>query len=245
MEYNLSLIKKDNEFKYYFLGFVAGDGYISRKSNRIEIVLKEDDIALLRMFRDMLAPHLKIKNRLIGGKYKAYRLTFENKELKKEVMRYINTSNKTNSLIFPYGIPDNYVKDFVRGYIDADGNIGVKRGQRLVDGNIRYYYGLRLRVLGTRAFLQGLTMNLKRLCYDKIMVVPHKKGKENVYYIEFGFSAAQRVLDYIYDGATYFLERKRRVFEYIKTSDSNVLAENYGKPDGCYNTRNAGLALAS
>lgn len=241
MEYNLNLIKRDSEFKYYFLGFMAADGWVSNKSNRMELVLKEEDISVLKLFRDMILPDKKIKNRIIAGKYKACRLTLENKELKDEVMKYINTTEKTKSLIFPYGIPDQYINHFIRGYIDGDGNIGVKRGQKIVDGTIRYYYGLRLRVLGTRAFLQGLVINLNRLCSNKINVNPHRKENENVYYVEFGFSSAKIVMDYVYKDATYYLDRKHKVFNHIISLDSNDLEKSYGKPEGCYNMRNAEL----
>lgn len=230
--YNEAAILNDSEFKFYFIGLLAADGYISDKSNCIELCLKESDKDLLTILRDILVPG---KNLVYKEKQKAYRLAIVNKVIADEVKRFINPSNKTFSLIFPYGIPDQYAKDFIRGYIDGDGNISVKQGQRKFEQRTQYYYGTRLRVLGTRAFLLGLVANLQRLVDRDLNVNVHRKQQENIFYIELGFSRADRILNYLYKGATYFLKRKHEVFQFISNADSSVLAKNYGTPDGCYN----------
>jgi len=233
-KYNEELLRGDSEFKYYFLGLLAADGYVSSKSNRLEIALKEDDVALLRVLSTTIAPGKPLRYR---QKLKAYTLTVESKAIHEVVELYMCTGQKSINLIFPYGIPDQYINHFIRGYSDGDGNVGVKRGQRkLKTGEMKYYYGLRYRILGTRPFLQGLHMNLRRLCGLKHNARPHRKGTENVYYIEYGFSAAEKVLDFLYKDATYYLYRKRRVYEHIKNSDSSDLGRVYGTPEGCYNT---------
>lgn len=237
-EYNTNLIKRDSEFKYYFLGFVAADGWISDKSNRIEITLKSSDECILKIFRDMICPgkHIGDKQiKLYDKYYHAKKLTFDNKEIKNMVMSYLNTTNKTSSLIFPYGIPDAYLKDFIRGYIDGDGTIGIAKRVKLVDNKEQFYYGPRLRVIGTRAFLQGLHINLKRILDLKNNVNPHKKGIENVYVIEYAFNAANKIYNILYDNSTYFLPRKKQVFHKIVTSDTSELAINYDKESGKYN----------
>jgi hypothetical protein len=233
-KYNTDQITRDSEFKYYFLGLVGADGYISSKSNRIEIALKESDVALLKAIRDVVCPGKKISYK---QKQRAYRLTFDNKTIHKEVCKYMDPKNKSLNLIFPYGIPDEYISHFIRGYIDGDGNISVKKGQRKFDGYVKHYFGLRLRVLGTRAFLHGLSDNLFRLEAVKNRVTPHRKENENVFYCEWGYSQAKRVLDWVYQDATYKLDRKYKVFLDISTKDSDTLAANYGKPEGRYNTQ--------
>lgn len=230
--YNTDQISKDSQFKYYFLGLIASDGYISDRYNRIELCFKASDKPLLECIRDVVCPGKKISFR---QKVNAYRLTLDNKIIHQEICKYINPGNKTQSLIFPYGIPDEYVSHFIRGYIDGDGNIGVKKGQRKFDGYIKYYYGTRLRVLGTKAFLHGLSDNLFRLGVAKNRVNPHRKEKENVFYCEWGFSQANNVLNWVYQDSTYKLDRKYRVFLEISNKDSDTLAKNYGKEEGRYN----------
>ena len=226
-------MNEDSEIKYYFLGLVAADGWISDKSNRIELTLKESDVTLLRVLRDLFVPG---KPLVYKEQQHAYRLTLDNKEIHDSIMLFFNTTDKTRSLMFPYGIPDKYIKHYIRGYIDGDGNIDVKKGQRkLANGNINYYYGIRLRILGTRLFLEGLQFNIKRLQTLTFNANPHKKDDENVYYIEYGFSAARSILDWCYDDASYYLERKKQVYLNLISMDSNSLEKRYGTPDGCYN----------
>jgi len=97
-KYNIDLIKNDSEFKYYFMGLVAADGYISSKSNRIEITLCEKDIGILIVIRDILAPGRPL---IYKDNQKAYRLTIECSEIKEEIMKFFNTTDKTNNLVFP------------------------------------------------------------------------------------------------------------------------------------------------
>lgn len=234
-EYNTNLIERDSEFKYYFLGFVASDGWVSDKSNRIEITLKKDDVNILVLFRDLICPGKKISHKIIKKKYEARKLLIDNKIIKKEIMKYLNTTDKTKSLIFPYGIPDQYIRHFIRGYIDGDGNLGVKKGRRILkNGQENFYYGLRLRVLGTRAFLQGMVLNLQRIHNSKINVNVRKK-ESNVYYVEFGFKTAEGIMEWLYNESTYFLQRKKEVFQKITRLDNDTLHKYYNTYEGHYN----------
>src|SRR5574343_877518 len=108
--YNIDPIKRDSEFKYYLFGFVAADGWISDKSNDIQIEIKGSDVGLLKIFRDIVCPGKPIQERMIkleNKLFKACCLKLSNKEIKEEFMKYFNTTKKTQSLIFPYGIPDS------------------------------------------------------------------------------------------------------------------------------------------
>ena len=188
---------------------------------------------MLELIRDMTCPGKPLKYK---AKQHAYRFTIDNKSIYEAIMTFVNDRRKSTHLHFPYSIPDTYLSHFVRGYSDGDGNIGVKYGRRtLNDGTLGTYYGLRYRVLGTRQFLEGLEFNLRRLGGAPNQVHPHKKNPENVYYIEYGFSAAVRVLDFLYQGATIMLPRKYQVYQRITHSDSNELATAYRTREGCYN----------
>ena len=77
---------------------------------------------------------------------------------------------------------------------------------------------------------------MRRSCGLKNNVNPHRKDKENVYYIEYGFSIADKVLSHLYNDATYYLHRKKMVFDHIRTSDSDTLGEKYNTIYGRYNT---------
>lgn len=241
--YNEALFETDSQIKYYIIGLILADGYISngnRNSHRIEIALKEEDKRYLETIRDIVCSGKPLKYK---QKAKAYRLTIDNKEIYEEVMKYVNDLPKSHNLIFPYGIPDQFLLHFIRGYSDGDGNIGVKYGRRtLKDGTKKKYFGLRYRILGNRPFLVGLETNLRRLGITKNVVKTHRKWPERVWYIEYGFSQASAVLEALYKDATVFLERKYKVFQKISNADSSKLEKVYGAPEGCYNTHSAILA---
>lgn len=114
----------------------------------------------------------------------------------------MNTNKKSIEISFPV-IPDQFIKDFIRGYIDGDGCIDTAKGYK--EGKI--YVGPRLRVLGNLKFLESLNNTIKHY-------VPHntnaisKKGAENVWCITYNFSTARGILDWCYRNNKICLFRK-------------------------------------
>jgi len=232
-------ILTDSEFKFYFIGLICADGYISQDSNGISIALKESDHDYL----DILRKNITSREMKYDCNRKCHTLYFSSRKVKDEMMRYINTCLKTKNLNFPPNIPDKYIKDFIRGYFDGDGNLSIKMSYRIVKGIDKSYPGLRLRLLGTYPFLLGVsqTFHYKNLVnFDRI---PSKKGSENVYYIEYAFSSADRICTWLYKDANFYLPRKKRVFEFISKTDSEKLIENYDTTNGHYNTLASSLRL--
>lgn len=227
--YYVQNIKKDSEFKFYFLGLICADGYISKKSNRVELTLKESDKDFLEVIGSMVTD----KRLYYKEKQKAYRLSLDSKEIKDELMKYINTFEKTKHLIFPINIPSKYMVSFLRGYFDGDGTVGVKMSYQ----KDKSYPGLRTRILGTKQFLSGYAMALKLLGLVNFVREPSRKSKENVYVIEYAFSSAKRILGALYLNSTYKLNRKYKVFRLIDSSDSDTLIANYNSYKSRYNTQ--------
>ena len=103
--YNTALFKQDSEIKYYLIGLILADGYVSngrgstRTFHRIELVLAERDKVLLETIRDIVCPGKPLKHKQRAG---AYRLTIDNVDIYNEVVRFINELPKSTSLLFPY-----------------------------------------------------------------------------------------------------------------------------------------------
>lgn len=230
--YNTNLIKQDSELKFYLLGLIGSDGYISAKSNSIELQLNSRDKKLLENLRDVIVPGKKISYKQSTD---SSLLKLDNKEIHVEVSKYIEPGAKSHSFRMPTGIPDEYFSHFLRGYSDGDGNISVKKGQRKFNAHTKYYFGLRFRILGTKSFLLSVSDTLYRLGITSNRVTPHRKDK--IFYIEYGFKMAEKVLNFIYKDCLFKLDRKFNVFQEIKTMDSKELEQKYGTPEGCYNTR--------
>lgn len=222
----------ESEFKYYFLGLICSDGYISADSNGVTLVLKESDFNFL----DSIRKQLTSKNLRYKVDTKSYTLYFASKIIKDELLKYINDRQKTLNLIYPPNIPNKYQKDFIRGYFDGDGNLNVKMSYRkLKTGEDKSYPGLRLRILGTYPFLLGLAQTLKNENVINFVRNPSRKGKENVFYIEYAFRSAESIMNWLYSNSKWYLKRKKDVFEFITKSDKNQLINNYNN-NGFYNT---------
>lgn len=232
--YNEDLFRVDSAEKFYLIGFILADGYIGKDLTRIEIALAEKDKDHLELMKNMICPSKALKYK---PNQKAYRVTFDNKAITTEVMKYVSNRRKSDSLLFPYNIPERYFLDFLRGYSDGDGNISVKKGQKKVGTETRYYYGMRYRILGQKDFLNGLQYNLQRLGLTRNSVNIHRKGEENVWYIEYGFAVAERLLDEMYRNASIRLNRKYQVYRAISEADSDLLGKFYDSEQGHYNTR--------
>jgi len=247
---NLDFFKRETPKLLYFLGFVAADGsiirravveekryttrdgvvktYISSHSDcKIEVALKEEDQSLLELFRDAICPGKPLYYRV---KQKAFRLVLCGQEVVDIVESYGIGCNKTHNLTISDRIKNSlYFRDFIRGYFDGDGTIGIKMGRQMVHNVVRYYYGPRVRLLGTYKVLEVISSHIADVCQGMNKVSVRQKGKENVYYIEYSFANARKFLEYIYLGANWKLERKYKQFMDIAYSDSDTLGMRYNR----------------
>lgn len=230
----------DAELKYYFLGFVAADGHVIHKKNEwaVEICVNKYDIGILEKLRDLISPSRPIHPKPHRSKPEsnAVRLKLSSRTLVEMIASYIEIEDKTHTLSWPENIPDEFLRHFIRGYFDGDGTVDVTTNQQVVDGERRYYYIMRIRFLGTRQFLDGLTQAIHRVIgIDPVKVA--QKGKENVFVIYYSGKSAVRILEYLYDGATMYLDRKRAVFDKIRNTSKEELARLYKTPEGRLNHR--------
>lgn len=201
--YNWDFFKKPSEQLYYFLGFVAADGYINDEG--IEIGLNEKDKGLLEQFRDWIVPGKPLYHKKATNSY-TLKLSCRNKTEAFKAFYGMQTNEKCYELVFPQNIPEEFYKDFIRGYIDGDGTIGTTKGYR---GN-KVYIGPRLRILGNHHFLEGLNKKTKEFYKHNTNSIPKKNGGENIYEITYNFSTAKNLLKWLYEDCTICLERKRQ-----------------------------------
>lgn len=230
----------DSELKFYFLGLVAADGHVVCLKNdwSVEICLNKYDIGLIEKLRDLISPSRPIHPKPHKSKSAsdAARLKISSRKLVEMVASYIEIEDKTHTLSWPENIPDEYLCHFIRGYFDGDGTIDLTTNQQIVAGKKRYYYVMRLRFLGTRLFLEGLTQAIHRLTGIEPVKVS-AKGLENVSVICYSGKSAARILENLYDGATLYLDRKRAVYAKIRDTSKEKLGKIYNSPEGRLNHR--------
>lgn len=186
----------NSEEKAYWLGMLYADGYVHYEKRCIELCLKDRHHVELFAYTVQGKNNVKEKHSIINGKEKInYRTCIYSSQLVSNLVDKGCFSNKSLNLIFPTlkQVPDEYLKDFIRGYYDGD---GVCREQGREKG-----------FLGTKQFLEILKALLVRnaLVEGKLSVLKHG----NIYEMRLGEEDTKKLDNYMYENATVFLERKR------------------------------------
>ena len=144
-KFNIDFFEKiDSQEKAYWLGFLYADGAIGSTNNGIEVSLKSSDYDHLLKLKESLG----FKEKNIYKDEIRCRLTFTNKKTKEDLIKLGCFPKKSLSLKFPSKdqVPDEYLYDFIRGYVDGDGSVMINTKKT----------GGRLSLLGTKEFIEGL-----------------------------------------------------------------------------------------
>jgi len=196
----------DTEEKAYWLGFLFADGYISSKRNVVGLALSKKDLAHLEKFKKFLGTENNITE-YVHKKYKSTicRLTVANKHFWEQLKEKGCVPNKSNILEFPsidVFKNKNLVIDFIRGYCDGDGVLGIYNGKH------RYF---RLNIVGTEHFLRG-TQNMIGI---KGSINKSSGGKEeaDTKCLDYNSTKARKVARILYEHATIYLQRKYDIYK--------------------------------
>lgn len=192
----------DTEEKAYWLGFLYADGSISNTNNTIELSLKSSDINHLIKFKYFLGFE---ENKHIFQDDVRCRFQFSNKKVKQDLCILGCIPKKSLILTFPTTnqVPSAFMKDFIRGYIDGDGCLHIKPNESPY-----------LSIAGTKEFLQGL-LKVTNWKNNKIYNPPNTK----IYTISWGGKYVLNYLDFIYEDANIFLDRKYEKYQLLKKLD--------------------------
>ena len=229
--------KIDSEEKAYLLGLIYSDGTISPKDgnrqHRITIALQEEDGYIFDNFSELTSkppdyrypPSYKKK----GWKPQAsFRVTSNN--IGETLIKYGCNINKSRvGMDFPTKfIPEKYMNHFIRGFMDGDGSIIIKKRNYKYIRKTKHFlknahtenkdYMLKLAFCSTDLeFLKelGKILNVK-------LYIRSKLRKQMVYtaWIE-RKDEVQKVLKYIYKDATVYFKRK-----YNKIEEFNMLIKS-------------------
>lgn len=205
--------KIDSRNKAYWLGFLYADGCIvenikankKSKSYTVELGLASIDEYHIERFKISLSTNAEIKRRFIKGKYESSRICICNKKIAQDLINLGCTPRKSLTLKFPNCeiVPNEYIKDFIRGYFDGDGCVYVK--DDLSKCSVSF--------LGTYDFLNELSDILEKelgLIKPKITKKNGQNANEVYWY---GFSNLKTIYDYLYEGSDLiYLPRKRQKF---------------------------------
>lgn len=213
-KYNIddNFFKNQNHNMAYLLGFIAADGNISTKENRISIELHEKDRQLLEDFRAITQNSRPLKKYL--HKHEEYADTpavkFEtwSAEWKKDLAIYNITPNKTFTLQPPTFLNKDYYISYIKGYFDGDGSIyfhtNTNKYTVIISGASKeLIYWMRNILLNQYGIVGGYHIELTKKGHE--MYVLTYSSKEAVFkFYEFWYKK---------DTSTICLNRKKEIFE--------------------------------
>lgn len=195
----------DNEEKAYWLGFLYADGFVNGKyNNSVELSLKADDYEHLEKFNTFLKNKHKIKISKSSKGFTRCRCVITDKHFHDRLIELGCIPNKSTNLTFPdlsIFSDTSLVYDFIRGYVDGDGSIT----------NTFKENRLRLEILGTKEFLEGIIKIFKDK-FNKISSTRSSKNGINNFRIICSCSKADEVCKILYLNSTIYLDRKFKKF---------------------------------
>lgn len=211
----------DNQNKAYILGFLYADGHNSISKSTLTMSLQEEDFNILEKIRKELKSDKPLefldysKKNDFGYKYKnQYRLNVFSKHICTSLENIGMMSNKSLSLSFP-NISEDLYAHFIRGYFDGDGSIC-----RQIKNE--HNHAVLITITSTNQFCQ----KLKDICNDILGInggiyeASCHNGVTKVFTIS-GRNVCKIFLDWIYDDAILYLDRKyQRYLEYYNINNS-------------------------
>ncbi len=212
---NTAAFDEYTEESCYWAGFLAADGNVDSKG-RIRLMLKYDDIFHL----EKLKTYLKSTHAVSSNTTTYNRCSFEftNKEMCEVLDLNFNiVPEKTLVMKFPHFIRPDMIRHFLRGYFDGDGCICESFSNKnsvtatlyttFCCGSfdfINYIYTFVNTRLGTSGHLQDF-------------------GTGKKWQIKYNTNDSVKLLNYMYDDCTVFLDRKYALYERIVKHNDRLM----------------------
>ena len=192
----------DSSDKVYHLGFITGDGSLSKTCNKLTIVLNTRDIDYLIKFKSDIQSDHPILTRSVFDKrtnkyYNRCEIDITREKFYNDITKYVG-SNKSKELSIPK-IEDRFMNHYLRGLIDSDGGFMVKTGNQL-------YLSIVSSVYSYLEEVQNILVEKCDLSKGKIF---KQKG---CWEITWGGNVqCKRIYDYLYSDGGPWLDRKYKL----------------------------------
>lgn len=198
----------DTEEKAYWLGFLYADGYVRMKDSRsgqLKLKLSSKDRDHIILFNKCLSSNYPIKDYLSTITYNGAKsesnvseVSIYNTRIVSDLIRNGCVNKKTFLIRLP-NIEGKLYRHFIRGYFDGDGTIYKNKNR----GN-----SFQVNIASNFNFLSDIKSILG---YGTI----YKSG--NIHILTFSkIEEVKNFRDYMYNGTSIYLNRKKIVFEKIK-----------------------------
>lgn len=197
----------DTSNKAYILGLLYADGCNYPPQHRVKLELQEKDKDILDkinfeinsnkplVFNDLSSKNINWQN--------TYRLDITNKHISDRLVELGVVQNKSLVLEFPTWLDEKYMSAFLRGYLDGDGHIEWSKSKFIT-------------IVGTNQFCQ----HVKEFCENNLNIncsickAANNNANTKLLYIH-RKTNVKKFLDFIYNGADLYIERKYNVYQKI------------------------------
>lgn len=182
----------------YILGYISADGNVTWNEIKgyysLTITAAEKDKEHLEKIRKRFN---STKPLLYGKSTKSYRLIINSKQICLDLMEFGILPRKSLILKFP-NLPEEYLVDYIRGYIDGDGSLKFYKRPRSP------YFELSI-CSGSREFIEALENKI----FSKLSINSKiSKTKNTCFLLRYSCKRGLALAEWIYKGADLFLIRK-------------------------------------
>ncbi len=217
----------DNEEKAYWFGFIYGDGYLSHTNNsttRFGLSIMASDYDHMVKFKKAINFNGNISKYKVVSGYKVgveyCRIIVSDDRFSNNLISHGLIEHKSNIMQAPTGIPEQLIKHWIRGFMDANGSIMITKNNEYCDD-----YGISF--TSTNSVLDFIQRHL----FDNNAInktYPYRKRKKEQIVTQMSFGGNYQVkqfLDYIYSDSCIWLERKHERYlelcQLLKTREDN------------------------
>lgn len=221
---------RDNELSFYWAGFMAADGNVS-KQNDVGIILKSSDINHLIKFQEIIKTNSPItyntnKERTININGKIHtiktstniRIRIRSYQMAKDLQRFNIIPNKTKTYDIPEWIINHQLfHHFIRGYFDGDGWFSLAKTKN----KLKISWG----ICGNLPVVEKIQQAIINNCY--ITGKPFLCKQINIFKLTYQKQHdVVNIIEYLYKDATVFLDRKYELTKVAKQLDNDTVILN-------------------
>ena len=194
----------ENSNMAYLLGFLASDGTVDKKNNRIKIGLSSIDKKFLMELKEELKYEGDILDYITSNGFSVSELTFTSQQIKNDLARYNIVPNKTFTFKFPKNLNKKYWIDFIRGYFDGDGSVSTA-GENAIKWQI---------CSATKDVLETIVdFFYEEYHIKKVSILEQSRKNNTLYYFQYSTNATKEIFSILYKKNSLKLPRKYLKFK--------------------------------
>ena len=122
---DINFFKKETPQMFWLLGIIAADGHINGKHQWSISQSGEDGFKLIKYIKTLIGHTNDIYQYIPKKGKQVHTITIRSKDMVEDLSRWNINAEKTKSFTLPNFNTDDDFKNFLRGYLDGDGSIGV------------------------------------------------------------------------------------------------------------------------